>query len=212
MSLDGYIDDTSDQRLILSNEADFDRVDELRASCDATLIGANTIRRDNPRLLVNSEERRRDRVARGMAPYPIKITVTRGNLQSEWKFFNTGGEKIIYCPGVAADELREKLGGRATVVGLGAQSVDIELMLADLRQRGIDRLMVEGGSSIHTEFLTRGLAHELQIAIAPFFVGEDSAPRFVNSGMFRQNSTNRMTLAEVRQIGDIVFARYLTKR
>jgi 5-amino-6-(5-phosphoribosylamino)uracil reductase len=51
-SIDGYIDDTTDQRLLLSNDEDFDRVDEVRASCDAILVGANTIRRDNPRLLV----------------------------------------------------------------------------------------------------------------------------------------------------------------
>ena len=50
MSLDGYLDDATDQRLLLSNEADFDRVDEVRAGCDAILVGAATVRNDNPRL------------------------------------------------------------------------------------------------------------------------------------------------------------------
>ncbi|GAB2698991.1 RibD family protein [Kitasatospora kifunensis] len=49
-SVDGYIDDTSPQRLLLSNAEDFDRVDQVRAESDAILIGGNTLRRDNPRL------------------------------------------------------------------------------------------------------------------------------------------------------------------
>ncbi|MRT44622.1 5-amino-6-(5-phosphoribosylamino)uracil reductase, partial [Xylella fastidiosa subsp. multiplex] len=54
VSLDGCLDDTGPERLLLSSPADFDRVDEVRASVDAILIGAGTIRADNPRLLVNS--------------------------------------------------------------------------------------------------------------------------------------------------------------
>ena len=46
MSADGYIDDATDNRLLLSNDADFDRVDAERAASDAILVGANTIRRD----------------------------------------------------------------------------------------------------------------------------------------------------------------------
>ena len=58
MSLDGYIDSPSVSRLPLSNEADFDRVDAVRASCDAILVGAATVRNDNPRLLVRAAHRR----------------------------------------------------------------------------------------------------------------------------------------------------------
>ena len=52
MSIDGYLDNASGKRLLLSNDADFDRVDDVRASCDAILVGAGTVRLDNPRLLV----------------------------------------------------------------------------------------------------------------------------------------------------------------
>src|SRR5215469_9119233 len=105
MSIDGYIDDTSAQRLILSSPEDLDRVDEVRASCDAILIGADTVRRDNPRLLVNSAQRRAGRVARGMPPYPVKVTVTTAGLDPGLAFFTTGGEKIVYCPDSAAEGL-----------------------------------------------------------------------------------------------------------
>lgn len=65
VSLDGHLDDASPERLLLSNAADFDRVDEERAAADAILVGGNTLRTDNPRLLVNDPARRAARVAAG---------------------------------------------------------------------------------------------------------------------------------------------------
>jgi 5-amino-6-(5-phosphoribosylamino)uracil reductase len=210
-SIDGYIDDTSENRLILSNTEDLDRVDEVRASCDAILIGANTIRRDNPRLLVNSEIRRAERAARGLPEYPVKVTITRTGLNPDFKFFNTGGEKFVYCPASVMEKIREQLGDRATVIGL-VDSLDLSEALEDLTNRGIKRLMVEGGEKVHTQFLEQDLADEIHFAIAPFFVGEAGAPRFVNTGSFPQGAANRMTLAEVLQVGDVAVMRYLTRR
>src|SRR5689334_19916644 len=68
VSADGYLDDASDERLLLSNAADFDRVDAVRAGCDAILVGANTVRRDDPRLVLRDPDRRAARVAGGLPP------------------------------------------------------------------------------------------------------------------------------------------------
>ncbi|NVI87533.1 dihydrofolate reductase family protein [Actinomadura sp. BRA 177] len=212
-SVDGYIDDTTDERLLLSNDEDFDRVDEVRACCDAILVGANTIRRDNPRLLVRTEERRKARVARGLPESPTKVTFTsRGDLDPDAKFFATGDvEKIVYCSSAAVDKCRDRLGDAATVVDAG-DPVDLNTVLADLARRGVQRLMVEGGGTVHTQFLTAGLADELQLVIAPFFVGDSGAPRFVGTGEFPHHPGNRMALEEVRPIGDVILARYLLTR
>ena len=97
VSLDGYLGDQT-PRLALSNEADFDRVDEVRASCDAIMVGAVTVRTDNPRLLVRSPARREERTARGLPSSPMKITVSeRVDLDADSNFFTTGEtEKLIY--------------------------------------------------------------------------------------------------------------------
>lgn len=211
MSIDGYIDDTSDKRLILSNAEDLDRVDEVRASCDAILIGANTIRRDNPRLLVNSEARRAKRASRGLPPYPAKVTITRTGIDPGSKFFHTGGEKLVYCPNAIMSKVHAELDGLATVIGL-ADSQNLSEALEDLANRRINRLMVEGGETIHTQFLMQDLADEIQLAIAPFFVGETQAPRFVGSGVFPQNATRRMTLTQTIQVGDVTVMHFLTRR
>ncbi len=208
MSVDGYIDDATSQRLLLSNDADFDRVDQVRAESDAILIGATTLRRDNPRLIVNSKERRKARQARGHNPYPLKITVTAsGDLDEGYKFWHHGGDKLVYCPDSVVTKLRDRLGDLAEVVGLG-ETADFGRMLDDLGSRGIGRLMVEGGSAIHTQFLTAGLADEIQLAIAPFFVGDPAAPRFVEPGLFPSDASHRMTLAEVLPVGDVALLRF----
>jgi 5-amino-6-(5-phosphoribosylamino)uracil reductase len=209
MSVDGYIDDAAGQRLILSNAQDLDRVEEVRASCDAILIGAGTIRRDDPRLLVDSAARRARRTAEGLSEYPVKVTITGAGLSRDFKFFTTGGEKLVYCPASAAGQIRAELGNAATVAGLPSP-LDFGDILDDLGQRGINRLMVEGGSSIHTQFLAQDLADEIQLAVAPFLVGQPDAPRFVGSGSFPQDCGRRMIVAEVRQVGDMVLTRYLT--
>lgn len=208
-SLDGYIDDASADRLLLSNDADFDRVDEVRAGCDAILVGATTIRKDNPRLLVRSQERRDQRVAHGRPASPIKVTITgSGDLDPTAQFFATGDSlKIVYAPASAMDKARTSVGVAAEVVEAG-EPVDLNLVLADLVARGVERLMVEGGGRIHTQFLTSGLADELQLVMAPFFVGDSRAPRFTYDGTFPWNQQHRARLADTLKLDDVVLLRY----
>lgn len=209
MSVDGYIDDATSRRLLLSNAEDVDRVDAVRAGCDAILIGATTLRRDNPRLLVNSPARRAKRQDRGLPPYPLKVTVTgSGDLDPGLKFWHYGDAKLVYCPDPATAKLHARLGGLAEIAALGP-SLDFAMMLDDLGRRGVRRMMVEGGSSVHTQFLTAGLADEIQLAVAPFFVGDPAAPQFVNPGVFRNGPEHRMRLAEVQTVGDMALLRYL---
>lgn len=212
-SLDGYIDDATPERLLLSNDEDFDRVDSVRAGVDAILVGASTIRADNPRLMVRSEERRAKRVAEGQPESPIKVTITgSGDIDRDAKFFATGAiDKIVYTTTATAPALADRMGSAATVVGLG-DDVGPADVLADLAARGVERLMVEGGGTIHTMFLSAGLVDELHVVFAPFLVGDAGAPRFVNPAAFPQDSKHRMVLAEARAIGDCVLLRYLPQR
>ena len=209
MSLDGYLDSATDERLLLSHAADLDRVDEVRAGSDAILVGAATVRHDDPRLLVRSEERRRRRVATGRCPTPLKVTLTgRADLDPGAAFFTCGtGDKVVYCAGPRAAVARRRLGHLATVVDAGCP-VDLRWVCEDLADRGVRRLMVEGGGTVHTQFLTGALADELHLVVAPFFVGDSRAHRFVGDGVFPWHAGHRARLAEVRPLGDVVLLRY----
>ena len=209
-SIDGYLDDMGQTRLLLSNTEDFDRVDAVRASVDAILVGANTVRRDDPRLLVRSMERQEERIRCGLTPHPLKVTLTgRGDLDAAARFFSCGdSDKLVYTCDSVVQALRKALGDAATVLAAG-EPIDLGAVLDDLGQRKIRRLMVEGGGTVVTQFLGAGLVDEINLVIAPFFVGDAAAPRFVYPGRFPHDAEHPMTLAETRQIGDIVLLRYL---
>jgi 5-amino-6-(5-phosphoribosylamino)uracil reductase len=208
VSIDGYIGSAA-SRLLLSNDADFDRVDAVRASCDAILVGAETVRIDNPRLLVRSEDRREQRAARGLPETPIKVTVTRrAELDARADFFNAGDtEKIVYCATPRVADARNRLGLVATVVDAG-DNVEMRTLSTDLGARGVDRLMVEGGGTVHTQFLTDDIVDELQLTVAPVFIGDSDAPRFVRDGIFPWNPARRAELVDVQKLGDVVLLRY----
>ncbi|HVX42344.1 MAG TPA: dihydrofolate reductase family protein [Mycobacteriales bacterium] len=206
MSLDAYLDSPATARLALSNAADFARVDAVRAASDAILVGAATVRNDDPRLLVRSAAARRDREARGLGPSPAKVTVTAsGLLDPAARFFTTGAaEKLVYCRPELAPDLQQRL--PASVIGL--RRLGMRALSEDLCARGVNRLMVEGGGRIHTQFLTEELADELQLVVAPLFVGDSRAHRFVHDGDFPWNHERRAELAGVHRIGDVVLLRY----
>jgi 5-amino-6-(5-phosphoribosylamino)uracil reductase len=202
MSLDGYVDDATSDRLVLSGPADLDRVDDLRASCDAILVGAGTIRADDPRLMLRSDERRTARVAAGAAPDPVKVTLTgTGQLDPRARFFTTGrSARLVYTASGSAATLTRRLEGAAEVID-GGDPVDLARVLADLAGRGIGRLLVEGGAAITTLFLASGAADELQLAIAPFFVGDPKAPRFVGGGAFEWTPARPARLVKAGPVG-----------
>jgi len=209
LSLDGDLDDASPHRLVLSNDADLDRVDELRAGCDAILVGAATIRNDNPRLQVRSGVRVRERVAAGQTPGPKKVTLTGlAKLDPGAPFFTNGSEeKLVYCCTETFGAARATLGPVATVVDAGTP-VRVGAVAEDLHRRGVRRLLVEGGASVLSQFLLEEVADELQVAVAPFLVGDSTGRRFLDDGRYPWTTHRRARLLETRTLGDVVLLRY----
>lgn len=204
MSADGYIDDAAAARLLLSDEADLDQVDDLRARSNAIMVGAQTIRADDPALTVKSAARRQERVARGWPANPLRVTVTRsGDLQPSRRFFSETDRLPLVYAGPTADHRLRELRGLAEVVPVpGLDGADLRWVVADLASRGIGRLMVEGGAQVLEQFLTLGLADELRIAIAPVFVADPAAPRL-------RLPVGRLHLAGVTEVGRMSVLRYL---
>ena len=118
-----------------------------------------------------------------------------------------GPRRIVYAASPVLPKLRDQVGSLAEIVDAGdpPQLTDI---LADLASRGVHRLMVEGGASLGTQFLAGGLVDELQLVIAPFFVGDPAAPRFAGPGHYPASPAHPLHLAEVRPVGEVVLLRY----
>jgi riboflavin-specific deaminase-like protein len=208
ISADGYLDDASPRRLILSGPADLDRVDDVRAGCDAILVGAGTVRKDNPRLLIRDPRRSARRVARGLPEHPARVTLTAtGDLDPGARFFAPGAERLVYCATPALARARARLADRAVLIDAG-DPLSLEALLEDLSERNVVRLLVEGGAHVLAEFLARDLAHELHLAVAPFFVTDPAAPR-LDVPPNPYGPSHPMTLAEVQRLDEVVLHRYL---
>jgi 5-amino-6-(5-phosphoribosylamino)uracil reductase len=212
-SVNGHIDDSTVDRLVLSNDADLRRVDGERSLADAIMVGANTVRRDNPRLLVRSADLRAGRLRQGRPSSPAKVTVTAsGDLSRDRAFFTQGDAdvaRLVYSPASTAGGLRLRLDGLpgVEVISTGPRAV-LPAVLADLADRGVGRLFVEGGTRILTQLLAGRLVDELHYVVAPFFVS-GGGPRFVgDDASFPFDKDHRMTLVEMRQIGDVALLRY----
>jgi len=211
MSVDGCLDAPGPERLVLSGNADLDRVDAERSEADAIMVGAGTIRRDNPRLVIRSAGRRASRVGRGLPENPARVTLTAsGDLDPSARFFDaTGGAgPVVYCAAPQAPKLQNMLNDSAPVIAV-PPPVELGAILADLSRRGVHRLLVEGGARLGREFLANGLVDELALTVAPFFVGAAAAPRFAGPGVYPHDPARPMHLAEVRQLDDVVLLRYL---
>ena len=214
VSLDGYLDDASPNRLILSGPADLDEVDALRAAADAILVGAGTVRADNPRLLVRDPARIAAREAAGKPPHPLRVTLTAtGDLDPSARFFAGPGTSLVYCAS-AAVPAAEKIPKNKTVVVDAGPDLTLAAVLQDLHnERTVATLLIEGGAHTLRDALAGNLADELRLAIAPFFVADPSAPRFALPAPYPHTSANPMTLLSVRQVGEVAVHRYrLTNR
>ena len=161
VSADGYLDDRSPDRLILSTPEDWAEVHRLRAACDAILVGAETIRRDNPSLLVGDEVLRRERIDRGLSPDPVKVTLTAScRLSPEANFFTRGDqEKIVFTSCSDPGPLRQV----ATVIP--AAEITAALIVTELEKRGLRSLLVEGGAATLRMFFAENLVGMLVVII-----------------------------------------------
>ncbi|WP_114395227.1 RibD family protein [Oleisolibacter albus] len=203
MSLDGHIDSAGADRLLLSSPEDSRDMHAARAACDAILVGAGTVRRDDPRLTVRDAALVARRLEEGRPEHPAKVTLTRsGRLDPAAGFFRCGGRRLVLCPAPRAATLRDRLGEVAEVVVLDDPVP--AAILATLAGCGIRRLLVEGGTGILTQFLAAGAFHRLRLAMAPFFVGQAGAPRLTHPGRYLHGPGNRLRVERVRQLGDVV--------
>ncbi len=186
MSADGKIATIERKQTRISGRLDFDRMDELRATSDAIMVGIGTVLSDNPSLTVKSKERRETRLASGLPPNPVRIVVdslVRTPVDAD--IFKKGeGKRIIAVSESAPREKVAQLAKYAEIITPGEESVDLERLLVELKNRGINRLMVEGGATLNWGLISRGLVDEIYTFVGNIVIGGRSAPTLVDGDGF----------------------------
>ncbi|MCC8019644.1 MAG: dihydrofolate reductase family protein [Rikenellaceae bacterium] len=201
VSLDGYIDDCSPSRLRLSSPEDWACVAAMRSRCDAILVGAGTVRADNPSLVIKDPALREARLRAGMEPDICKVTITRcGNIDPGCGFFTRGrGRKIVFTTPQAPAGQVELLKRVAEVYM--EKEITPEVISERLTATGCRTLFVEGGTSVLGMYLGAGHADFFRLAVAPFMVGDSDAPRLLPPGGYPWSPDSRLVVRSTEDLG-----------
>ncbi len=164
-SLDGFIATPSGDSSFVTGPENILHLHRLRALCDAVVVGAGTVRADNPRLTT--------RLVAGRNPARIILDPTC-RLSPRLSVFSDG----------QADTLRVCVAGKSVACGApavgesllevpaGDAGLDLAELMKALRARGYRRVLIEGGGVTVSSFLQAGLIDRLHIAVAPMLIGE----------------------------------------
>jgi riboflavin-specific deaminase-like protein len=145
-----------------------DRVHQLRATCDAILVGVGTVLADDPKLTVKWE---RAGLKPGKAPLRVVLD-GHGRTPATARVLDGQAPTVVYTGGPlpGKDE-------RFVALATHHAGLDLKAVLGDLDARGVKRLLVEGGQGVLTSFLAAGLVDTMSVYVSPRILGLKDAPR-----------------------------------
>ena len=208
-SVDGKLSTRRREQLAISGAEDFDRVDRIRAAADAVLVGVGTVLADDPHLTLDEEARRVERLRNGRAGNPARVVVdSTGRTPLDARILDDAATTYLLVSDAAATERREALAeAGATVIVAGGDRVDLADGVTALADRGVDRLMIEGGGEVIFSSLAAGIVDELQVYVGSFVVGGREAPTLADGDGFVE-SFPQLELTDVDRLDDGVVLSY----
>ncbi|MCP3977704.1 MAG: 2,5-diamino-6-(ribosylamino)-4(3H)-pyrimidinone 5'-phosphate reductase [bacterium] len=210
-TVDGKITSSAREYPRFASAADRRSMDRLRAEADALIVGAGTLRADNPKLCVRDDEMQEYRRSLGKPDDLLKVVVTAGAaLPPDSRFFDDadGPRRIVATTETAPAERVDALENLAEVWRLGRETVDLTSLLQQLGARGVERVLLEGGGALNQAFLRADLVDELNLTISPALLGGRDAPTAFEGEGFAMKQQKRLRLADLRREGDELFCRY----
>lgn len=199
MSLDGRIG-KKDQQIVFSNRLDNYRVHELRGEVDAVMVDVDTIVKDNPSFKSPSSADKS----------PVKVVVDKnGDIPHNSTLLEGSDSVIIVVAGGAPKTRIERLGkvrNGVEVLVSGINTVNLENLLWTLYERGIRRVLLEGGRALNRRMLDEGLVNELFVTLAPTLFGKGMSFYETN-----ERAKIELKLEGILQYGDQVVLHYLVK-
>ena len=164
-SLDGKIALPSGKQTRISSEEDIARVHRLRASVDAILVGIGTVLSDDPKLTV------KEKYAEGRNPIRVVLD-SKLRTPEDALVLNDMASSIIF------NSVRDGKLGNAELVKCPEKNgfLDLNCVLKHLKDRGVNLLMVEGGSTVIWNFLKEGIADELNVFVGDMVIGGKDSP------------------------------------
>ncbi len=201
VSLDGRLAFAHGVRARLSSPEDLVRVHRLRAASDAILVGVGTVVHDDPSLGLH-----RELLEEVPQQPPIRIVVdASGRTPAAARFLDGRLPTIV----ATTENNRRSYPPQVRVMRAGHDSVDLRQLFRLLREDGIERLMVEGGSRILASVARDRLFDRWTIYYAPVLIGGTTAPPMIlGPETVGSNEVMRLHLEEVIPLGEGFLARF----
>jgi len=179
---------------------------EIRASVDAVIIGVNTVIADDPSLTV--------RRAKGRNPLRV-ILDSQAKTPIESKILNI--EEAPTLIAVAKDAPNDKIdlfkSKNVDILFSSTQKIDLNELLVKLSERGVKRVLVEGGGEVRWSFFEQKLVDELFVWIIPAIWGGRNAPTLVDgAGFLSAEDAVNIELKSVKQVEGILILWFSVKR
>jgi diaminohydroxyphosphoribosylaminopyrimidine deaminase / 5-amino-6-(5-phosphoribosylamino)uracil reductase len=162
-SLDGRIATEAGASHFVTGPEDIRRLHRVRALVDAVIVGAATVAQDDPRLTVRLVE----------GPSPVRVVLDPSmQLDSTRRAFSETEARAIVVRMAGGGGGGEAGGAEELhVPGSVRDGLDLPALLAELRARGLRRILVEGGGVTVSGFLQAGLLDRLHLTVAPLLIG-----------------------------------------
>jgi riboflavin-specific deaminase-like protein len=193
-SLDGRIATATGHSKYINGPAGLDHLHRLRSLVDAVVIGAGTAVADDPQLTVR-------RVA---GPHPARVVIDpNGRLPPSAKVFTKDGVRRL---AVTAEGATCSLASEVEVVALPAVGGHIAppAILAALAERGLRRILIEGGADTVSGFLTAGCLDRLHVVVAPIILGAGRAS-FILPPIERADQALRLPIRAYQLDDEVLF-------
>jgi riboflavin biosynthesis pyrimidine reductase len=184
----------------------------LRELADVVVAGAGTVRAESYRGARTSPELRARRRDRGQAEVPpVAVVTTSASVAPDAPLVtDTSVPPLLLTTAAAARRARSRLGDAAEVIAVGEQDVAPAAVLAALAERGLLRVLCEGGPALFGSFAAAELVDELCLSLAPQHAG--AGPGRILDGPGDATGTAPMRLASVLAHDDGLMLRYRTAR
>lgn len=214
MTVDGKITTKDFTPINFTSREDKRHLLRQRSLGDAVLIGHSTLKHDNVRLGLPDPEMRRERIARGQTPYPLRVIVSNeGRIDARLNIFASDISPIIIFSTVRMPRrYQESLRKKATLHLSDAQSVDLVWMLDQLKSEyHVRSVACEGGATLFRALLEEDLVDQLNLTIAPYLFGGADAPTLTGLSKDFLPKSVRCSLTEMRTVGEECFLTYRIK-
>lgn len=183
MTLDGKIA-TATGSSNISGEDDLKRVHELRKECDAIMVGIGTVLADDPRLTVHKVDAKpEDNPIRVVVDSKCRTPIAARITNKDAKTVIAGANEYKY-DFLVSDRYEVLKKRNVNFFWSGDKQVDLKSLMNYLHEEGVEKLMLEGGSTLNFSMIKSGLIDEIRICVAPMVVGGENSKTFFDGDGF----------------------------